>query len=354
MPDLRLLRALARQPTDRPPIWLMRQAGRYLPEYRRLRERAGSFMNLCRNPQWAAEITMQPLEHYPLDAAILFSDILTIPDAMGLGLEFRDGRGPVFQRPLRCAADIERLPPLDTGSDLAFVPAAMREVAERLDGRAALIGFAGSPWTLATYMIEGASSRDFVRAKALLYDQPRLAHRLLDHLAVAVAEHLGAQIDAGAQVVQIFDSWGGALSDAAFAEFSLRHMERIVEQLRATHPQVPVILFTRGGGNWLADMAASGCQALGLDWCVDIGAARRLVGRRVALQGGMDPAVLRAAPQVIAAEARRIVQAYRDAGEDGAGHIFNLGHGMTPDIDPHSVEVLVEAVAGCAQDAATA
>ena len=351
MPELRLLRALARQPTDRPPIWLMRQAGRHLPEYRRLRERAGSFMNLCRNPQWAAEATMQPMMRYPLDAAILFSDILIIPDAMGLGLEFCDGRGPRFAHPLRCAADIERLPPLDSGRDLAFVTEAVREVAAQLDGRAALIGFAGSPWTLATYMIEGGSSRDFGRAKALLYDQPLLAHRLLEHLAAAVAEHLGAQIAAGAQVVQIFDSWGGVLSDAAFAEFSLRYMELIVERLREAHPQVPMILFTRGGGNWLQAMAASGCQALGLDWCVPLGAARRLVGRRVALQGGMDPAVLRAAPQVIAAEARRIVREYRDAGEGGAGHIFNLGHGLRPDTDPQSVNALVEAVAGCADAA---
>lgn len=338
----RFLRALLRQPVDRTPIWIMRQAGRYLPEYRASRATAGDFMSLCKNTELACEVTLQPLERFPLDAAILFSDILTIPDAMGLGLYFAEGEGPKFHKPIRSAADIEKLEVIDTFSDLSYVTDAVSTIRRELNGRVPLIGFSGSPWTLATYMIEGQSSRDFARAKTMLYQQPELMHQLLDKLALSVIDYLNAQIASGAQAVQIFDTWGGVLSHGAYREFSLAYMEKIVRGL-TTHAegrQVPVILFTKGGGNWLQAMADTGCQALGLDWTVNIGDARRAVGDRVALQGNMDPAVLRSSPAVIEREAETILQAFGD----GTGHIFNLGHGITPDIDPENVKVLVEAV----------
>jgi uroporphyrinogen decarboxylase len=338
----RFLKALARQPVDRTPIWMMRQAGRYLPEYRATRSQAGDFMSLCKNTELACEVTLQPLERYDLDAAILFSDILTIPDAMGLGLYFEEGEGPKFRKPVRTEADIEQLNVVDTASDLAYVTDAVAMIRRELHGRVPLIGFSGSPWTLATYMIEGQSSRDFARAKTMLYTQPELMHQLLDKLALSVIDYLNAQISAGAQVVQIFDTWGGALSHAAYLEFSLAYMRKIVSGLikHADGRDVPVILFTKGGGHWLEAMAETGCDALGLDWTVDIGAARARVGNQVALQGNMDPAVLRSDPARIEAEVATILQSFGT----GSGHIFNLGHGITPDIDPAHAKVFIDAV----------
>lgn len=338
----RFLKALARQPVDRTPIWMMRQAGRYLPEYRATRSQAGDFMSLCKNTELACEVTLQPLERYELDAAILFSDILTIPDAMGLGLYFEEGEGPKFRKPVRTEADIEQLNVVDTASDLAYVTDAVAMIRRELHGRVPLIGFSGSPWTLATYMIEGQSSRDFARAKTMLYTQPELMHQLLDKLALSVIDYLNAQISAGAQVVQIFDTWGGALSHAAYLEFSLAYMQKIVSGLikHAEGRDVPVILFTKGGGHWLEAMAETGCDALGLDWTVDIGSARARVGNQVALQGNMDPAVLRSDPARIEAEVATILQSFGT----GSGHIFNLGHGITPDIDPAHAKVFIDAV----------
>ena len=338
----RFLRALMRKNVDMTPVWMMRQAGRYLPEYRKVRAKAGNFMALCTNPERACEVTLQPLERYNLDAAILFSDILTIPDAMGLGLYFEEGEGPKFRKPVRTEADIEKLEVINTASDLAYVTDAVTMIRRELNGRVPLIGFSGSPWTLATYMIEGQSSRDFARAKTMLYTQPELIHQLLEKLALSVIDYLNAQIRAGAQVVQIFDTWGGALSHAAYQEFSLAYMEKIVANL-TTHADgraVPVILFTKGGGHWLEAMADSGCHALGLDWTVDIGSARGRVGDKVALQGNMDPAVLRADPATIEREVASILTSYGD----NPGHIFNLGHGITPDIDPANAKVFIDAV----------
>ena len=338
----RFLKALLRQPIDRTPVWMMRQAGRYLPEYRATRAQAGDFMSLCKNTELACEVTLQPLERYALDAAILFSDILTIPDAMGLGLYFEEGEGPKFRKPVRTEADIEKLEVINTASDLSYVTDAVSMIRRELNGRVPLIGFSGSPWTLATYMIEGQSSRDFARAKMMLYTQPELMHQLLDKLALSVIDYLNAQIRAGAQVVQIFDTWGGALSHAAYQEFSLAYMEKIVRGL-TTHVdgrEIPVILFTKGGGHWLEAMAATGCHCLGLDWTVDIGSARGRVGKQVALQGNMDPAVLRADPATIENEVANILTSFGN----NPGHIFNLGHGITPDIDPANVKVFIDAV----------
>jgi len=338
----RFIKALLRQPLDRTPVWMMRQAGRYLPEYRATRAQAGDFMSLCKNTELACEVTMQPLERYELDAAILFSDILTIPDAMGLGLYFEEGEGPKFRKPVRTEADIEKLEVINTASDLPYVTDAVSMIRRELNGRVPLIGFSGSPWTLATYMVEGQSSRDFARAKTMLYTQPEVMHQLLEKLALSVIDYLNAQIRAGAQVVQIFDTWGGALSHSAYQEFSLAYMEKIVANLitHADGREVPVILFTKGGGHWLEAMADSGCHALGLDWTVDIGSARGRVGNKVALQGNMDPAVLRADPATIEREVASILTSYGD----NPGHIFNLGHGITPDIDPANVKVFIDAV----------
>jgi uroporphyrinogen decarboxylase len=338
----RFIKALLREPLDRTPVWMMRQAGRYLPEYRATRGQAGDFMSLCKNTELACEVTMQPLERYELDAAILFSDILTIPDAMGLGLYFEEGEGPKFRKPVRTEADIEKLEVINTASDLPYVTDAVSMIRRELNGRVPLIGFSGSPWTLATYMVEGQSSRDFARAKTMLYTQPEVMHQLLEKLALSVIDYLNAQIRAGAQVVQIFDTWGGALSHAAYQEFSLAYMEKIVANLitHADGREVPVILFTKGGGHWLEAMADSGCHALGLDWTVDIGSARGRVGDKVALQGNMDPAVLRADSATIEREVASILTSYGD----NPGHIFNLGHGITPDIDPANVKVFIDAV----------
>ncbi|WP_347331479.1 uroporphyrinogen decarboxylase [Marinimicrobium locisalis] len=338
----RLLRALAREPVDVTPVWMMRQAGRYLPEYRASRERAGNFMGLCGNPDMACEVTLQPLERYPLDAAILFSDILTIPDAMGLGLYFEPGEGPKFQKPLRTEADINALKVTDPEADLPYVLDAVKTIRRELNGRVPLIGFSGSPWTLATYMIEGGSSRDFRRAKQMLYNQPELMHQLLDTLAQSVIAYLNGQIRAGAQAVQIFDTWGGALSHNAYHDFSLRYLQKIVDGLIREHDgrKVPVILFTKGGGQWLEAMAETGADGLGLDWTTDIGQARARVGHKVALQGNMDPTILYASPDRIRAEVAEILAAYGT----GPGHVFNLGHGITPEVDPEHAGAFIRAV----------
>jgi uroporphyrinogen decarboxylase len=338
----RLLRALLRQPVDRTPVWMMRQAGRYLPEYRETRRQAGSFLDLCRNAELACEVTLQPLRRYPMDAAILFSDILTVPDAMGLGLYFEEGEGPRFRRTVRSEADLAALHRISAEEDLGYVMDAVRTIRRELNGEVPLIGFSGSPWTLATYMVEGGSSRDFSRIKTMAYEQPVLAHQLLSLLADAVADYLCAQVAAGAQALQIFDTWGGSLSAAGYREFSLKYMQRVISRLpaEAGGRKVPVIVFTKGGGQWLQHIAGCGAQAVGIDWTTDIGAARAQVGDRVALQGNMDPAMLYASPARIREEVERILAAYGH----GSGHVFNLGHGITPGVDPDHVTAWVEAI----------
>jgi len=331
-----LLRALARQPTAHTPIWLMRQAGRYLPEYNATRAKAGSFLKLAKSPALATEVALQPLERYPLDAAILFSDILTVPDAMGLGLYFAEGEGPRFERPLRDEAAIAKLAAPDPAAELGYVLAAVSETRRALAGRVPLIGFSGSPYTLACYMIEGAGSGDWRRVKELRYARPDLLHRVLDVNARAVAAYLNAQIEAGAQVAMLFDTWGGSLSAADYEEFSLAYMRKVLGELRA----VPTILFTKGGGIWLEGIAASGCSAVGLDWTVDPREARRRVGEKVALQGNLDPAVLTAPENCVREQARRVLDGFGAA----PGHIFNLGHGISPQARPEAVAALVDEV----------
>ncbi len=344
----RLLRALLRQPVDRTPVWIMRQAGRYLPEYRAVREKAGDFLTLCQTPELACEVTLQPLRRFPLDAAIIFSDILTIPDAMGLGLSIEEGRGPVLERPVRDRAAIDRLRVPDPDSELGYVMDAIRLVRRELDGSVPLIGFSGSPWTLATYMVEGQGSREFSRIKTLVYDEPQAAHRLLETLARSVAAYLNAQIAAGAQAVMIFDTWGGVLTPRDYRDFSLQYMQRIIGELnqRPEGRHVPVVLFTKGGGGWLEAIAASGCDAVGLDWTVDIGEARARVGGEVALQGNLDPNMLYASPERIREEVASILAAFGN----GPGHVFNLGHGIHPAIDPGRVAVMVDAVHELSRD----
>ena len=338
----RLLRALLRQPVDMTPVWVMRQAGRYLPEYRAVREKAGDFMTLCTTPELACEVTLQPLRRFPLDAAILFSDILTIPDAMGLGLTFTEGEGPRFQKTVRSAADIAALPVPDPETDLKYVMDAVRLIRRELNGEVPLIGFAGSPWTLATYMVEGGSSKEFAGIKCMMFDQPQLMHQLLDVLARSVTLYLNAQIAAGAQAVMVFDTWGGVLTPRDYREFSLAYMERIVQGLTREHDgrRVPVILFTKNGGQWLEEMAATGCDALGIDWTTDLMGARARVGHKVALQGNMDPSILYASPERIRAEVGTILANYGQ----GSGLVFNLGHGVHQHIDPDRVRVFVDAV----------
>ena len=337
-----LLRALAREPVARTPIWLMRQAGRYLPEYNATRERAGSFLALAKTPSLACEVTLQPLQRFPLDAAILFSDILTIPDAMGLGLQFTPGEGPRFERPLRDEQSIARLGAPDPTTDLRYVLDAVREVRRALAGSVPLIGFSGSPYTLACYMVEGGGSDDFRTLKTMLYARPDLLHRILEVNTRAVTDYLNAQIEAGAQVVMIFDTWGGNLSTAAYEEFSLAYVRRVITGLVRENEgrRVPVILFTKGGGEWLEVMASAGCDALGVDWSTDLARARRRVGARVSLQGNLDPAVLLASPAVARVEARRVLDAY--GGEPG--HVFNLGHGITPQASIDTVDAVVDEV----------
>jgi len=337
-----LLRALLRQPVPRTPVWIMRQAGRYLPEYRETRELAGDFMSLCRNPELACEVTMQPLRRYQLDAAILFSDILTVPDALGLGLHFESGEGPKFERPVRTAADIRKLPAPDVSETLGYVFDAVRTIRRELDGRVPLIGFAGSPWTVGTYMVEGGSSRDFATIRALAKQDPAVLDEMLAKVAGITTDYLNAQIEAGAQAIQIFDTWGAALPRDDYLRFSLTGMQQIVDGLIREHDgrRVPVILFTKGAGPLLADMVATGCDALGVDWTTDLRTARSYVEDRVALQGNLDPAILRESPAVIREGVADTLASYGK----GPGHIFNLGHGITPDIDPEHLGVLVDAV----------
>lgn len=336
------LRALLREPVPYTPIWMMRQAGRYLPEYCETRRRAGNFMGLCTNPQLATEVTLQPLERFPLDAAILFSDILTVPDAMGLGLYFAEGEGPKFERPLNDEASILALAAPDPTDRLRYVLDAVSSIRKALNGRVPLIGFSGSPWTLACYMVEGGSSSDFRKVKALMYDRPDLMHHILKVTTRAVIDYLNAQIEAGAQAVMVFDTWGGALSHAAYETFSLAYMAEIIASLPREREgrRVPSIVFTKNGGQWLEKIAAIGCDGVGLDWTTDIAQARQRVGNKVALQGNFDPNALFANPAAIEAEAARILAAYGH----GSGHVFNLGHGISQFTPPENAGVLVEAV----------
>jgi uroporphyrinogen decarboxylase len=343
------LRACLRQATDHTPVWLMRQAGRYLPEYRASRAKAGSFMGLATAPDLATEVTLQPLERYPLDAAILFSDILTVPDAMGLGLSFAIGEGPRFATPVRDEAAVGKLAVPDMAK-LRYVFDAVTSIRKALNGRVPLIGFSGSPWTLACYMVEGAGSDDYRLVKSMLYQRPDLMHRMLAINADSVAAYLNAQIEAGAQAVMIFDSWGGVLADAAFHEFSLAYTQRVLSQLKREHEGqiIPRLVFTKGGGLWLDAMAQLDCHALGLDWTVNLGKARTQVGDRMALQGNLDPNVLFAGPAQVEAEAIKVLESFGkphgDRSSAGPTHIFNLGHGINQHTPPENVEVLVRAV----------
>lgn len=336
------LRALLRQPTERTPVWVMRQAGRYLPEYREVRGMAGSFMNLCTNPELACEVTMQPLRRFPLDAAILFSDILTIPDAMGLGLSFAEGEGPRFEKVVRSTADVKALKHPDPANSLAYVMDAVALIRKNLNGDVPLIGFSGSPWTLATYMVEGGSSKTFSNIKNMIYSDPQTAHLLLDRLADAVIEYLNAQIESGAQAVQIFDTWGGVLAPNMFVEFSLRYLEKIVDGLHRDYAgqTIPVVLFCKGCNAHLEALADTGCDGLGVDWTITLAEARARVGERVSLQGNLDPAIMLTNPQTIVSQVEATLASYGK----GHGHVFNLGHGITPEVDPHHMTVLTESV----------
>jgi len=337
-----LIRALLRQPTPYTPIWIMRQAGRYLPEYNATRARAGSFLALAKNPDFATEVTLQPLARFPLDAAILFSDILTIPDAMGLGLYFAEGEGPKFERPLREEDDVRKLFVPDPHAELRYVTDAVAQIRRALGGAVPLIGFAGSPYTLACYMVEGGASADFRTIKTMMYSRPELLHHILSINARAVTAYLNAQIEAGAQAVMIFDTWGGSLSQTAYGEYSLAYMREIVSGLTRLRDgeRVPSIVFTKGGGVWLEDIAAIGADAVGIDWTVDIASARARIGERAALQGNLDPAVLFGPPECIRGEAERVLAAYGE----GSGHVFNLGHGVSQHTDPERVRILVDTV----------
>ena len=343
------LRALLKEPTDHTPVWLMRQAGRYLPEYCETRKRAGSFLNLCKSPAMACEVTLQPLARYDLDAAILFSDILTVPDAMGLGLYFAEGEGPKFERPLSEEWAIRDLTAPDPFDHLRYVMDGVAEIRRALDNSVPLIGFSGSPWTLACYMVEGGSSDDYRKVKTMMYDRPDLMHHILSVTAEAVTSYLNAQIESGAQAVMIFDSWGGALSAAAYQEFSLAYMKKIVAGLTKEKDgeKIPSIVFTKGGGLWIESIADTGCTGVGLDWTIDIGEARRRVGDRVALQGNLDPNVLFASPETVAAEAKKVLDSY---GPGNTGHVFNLGHGISQFTPPDRVTALVETVHGYSRE----
>jgi len=338
----RFLRALRCEPVDCTPVWLMRQAGRYLPEYRATRAQAGSFMALCTNPELACEVTLQPLRRFALDAAILFSDILTIPDAMGLGLHFADGEGPKFRSPVRTAADVARLGVPDPEGELRYVMDAVRTIRRELQGSVPLIGFSGSPWTLACYMVQGEGSSNFPLPKAMLWNEPALMHQLLDTVARSVIGYLTAQAAAGAQALMVFDTWGGLLAPAQFTEFSLRYLGQIAAALKADAitRDIPLILFSKGANGHLPGLAATGCDALGVDWTLDLSSARALVGDRIALQGNLDPAALQASPEAIRREVARVLASHGP----GPGHVFNLGHGITPDVKPDHVAALVDAV----------
>ncbi len=338
----RFLRALLRQDVDVTPVWMMRQAGRYLPEYREIRAKAGNFMNLCQNPELACEVTLQPLRRFELDAAILFSDILTIPDAMGLGLYFEAGEGPKFKKPVRTEADIEVLPVVNASRDLSYVMDAVSLIRSELNGSVPLIGFSGSPWTIATYMVEGGSSKDFSTIKSLMMRSPELMHQILEKTALSVIDYLNAQIKAGAQAVQIFDTWGGALSPHAYQEFSLAYMQKIIKGLIRENEgrQVPVIVFTKNGGLWLETIADCGADCVGLDWTINISDARTRIGNKVSLQGNMDPSILYAKPERIRKEVEMILEQFGQ----GNGHVFNLGHGIHQHVDPEHAKVFIDAV----------
>lgn len=336
------IKTLLKQPVDRTPVWMMRQAGRYLPEYRATRAKAGSFLDLCTNPELACEVTLQPLERFDFDAAILFSDILTIPDAMGLGLYFSEGEGPKFKNTVRTQSDVDKLPIPDPGTDLRYVVDAVSLIRKNLQGSVPLIGFSGSPWTLATYMVEGGSSKTFQKVKGLMYQQPLVMHKMLDKLAQSVALYLNAQIEAGAQAVMVFDTWGGLLSTEDYNEFSLNYAKQVRSLLitNVDGEEVPTIFYTKGGGLWLEDMADAGYSGLGLDWQTDIANARSRVGDKVALQGNLDPISLYATPEKIREKVKTILQKYGQ----GSGHVFNLGHGVLPDMNPDHVKAMVDAV----------
>ena len=337
-----LLRALLREKVERTPVWIMRQAGRYLPEYRQVREQAGDFMSVCSNPDLACEVTLQPLRRFKLDAAILFSDILTIPDAMGLGLHFETGEGPRFQRPVRTASDIRNLQRPDVEQKLGYVFEAVRTIRRELNGSVPLIGFAGSPWTVATYMVEGRSSRDFATIKGLAAEDPASLLKLLDIVAETTTDYLNAQVAAGAQAIMLFDTWGGALEPDDYRRYSLASMQKIVDGVTREHDgrRVPVILFTKGAGTLMSDMVSTGCDALGVDWTTDLATARKYVDDKVALQGNLNPATLRESPETIRQGVADVLASYGS----GPGHVFNLGHGITPDIDPEHLGVLIDAV----------
>jgi uroporphyrinogen decarboxylase len=336
------LRALLRERVDRTPVWMMRQAGRYLPEYRATREKAGSFLKLCMTPELACEVTLQPLARFPLDAAILFSDILTIPHALGLGLQFETGEGPKIERPVRSLSDVRRLSVPDPNDELRYVMDAVALIRRELQGRVPLIGFAGSPWTVGTYVVEGGSSREFSKIKAMMYDAPSALHELLDLLARSTLTYLNAQIESGAQAIMIFDTWGGVLTPTQYREFSLQYMSAIVDGLTREREgrRVPIILFTKGGGPWLREMANTKCDALGVDWTTDLGDARRAIADSKALQGNLDPSCLYASPERIRAEVAKVLASYGH----GHGHVFNLGHGIHPQIPPEHAGAMIQAV----------
>jgi len=336
------LKALMREPVERTPVWVMRQAGRYLPEYLRVRKQAGDFMTLCSTPELACEVTLQPIDRFKLDAAILFSDILTIPDAMGLGLHFVAGEGPKFSNPITCRADVDKLPDIDPTTELRYVMDAVSLIRKELNGRVPLIGFSGSPWTLATYMVEGGGSKDFSKVKGMMFSDAQTMHAMLDKTADAVINYLNAQVAAGAQSLMVFDTWGGVLSPERYREFSLRYMEKIVAGLtrEADGRKVPVVLFTKNGGQWLSAMADTGCDGLGVDWTMDLADARRLVNDRVALQGNLDPSVLYGSPESIRNEVKKVLASFGDA----PGHVFNLGHGIHQFVNPEHLGVMVDAV----------
>lgn len=344
-PNDLFLRALAREPVERTPVWLMRQAGRYLPEYNATRKKAGNFLALCKNPELACEVTMQPIDRYGLDAAILFSDILTIPDAFGLGLHFVEGEGPRFHRKIESEAYLAAMPAVDMAEALSYVGDAVSLIRKTLNGRVPLIGFSGSPWTLACYMLAGGSSNDdFLSVRRWIYSRPDLVLSLLERLTQAVIEYCSMQIRAGAQTIMLFDSWGGLLSDQSFDRFSLSALNKILAALKEQHPKTPVIIFVKGGGQWIERIAATGCQGVGLDWTVNLGQARRLIGDRCALQGNLDPAVLLGTPEHIEAQATKVVESF-GALSAGTGHIFNLGHGISQFTPIDHVTCLVETVA---------
>lgn len=337
--NVTFLKALKREPVDHTPIWIMRQAGRYLPEYRAIREKMGGFLAMAKTPEVACEITLQPLERFDLDAAIIFSDILTIPDAMGLGLYFEPGEGPRFDRPTRTEEDIAKLK-VPTDDSLSYVYDAITLTRSALGGKVPLIGFAGSPWTIATYMVEGGSSKDFSRIKRMMYESPELLHQILSVLADSISDYLIKQANAGAQALKVFDSWGGVLNTPKYQEFSLAYMKQIVEKVKSELPDIPVILFTKSGHQWLEQIADAGCDGVGVDWTINIGQARERVGHKVALQGNMDPMFLYASPDEIKQEALRIKASFGDH----PGHVFNLGHGIHRGVNPDHVKVLVDTV----------